>query len=222
MNTEKKRLLHSLLFPALLTVIMWVVKLAELLLDVHFTKFGNFPLDWRYISGILSSPFIHGDLDHLISNTVPFLVLGTALFYFYRKHAYKIFLFLLLFTGVFVWLAARPAFHIGMSGIIYALASFLIFSGFIHNNRELTSISLIVVFLYGSMVWGILPGKEEVSWESHLFGAVVGLIAALFFSKMTAQEQQKECLTGYKEYEDVSISHDKIKSVNYQYKEDEE
>ena len=129
MSNERKKLIYSILMPSLLLILMWLVKASELLLDISFVKLGVFPQDWRYLTGILTSPFIHGDLNHLISNSVPFFVLGSALFYFHRKYAYKIFFFLFIVSGIWIWLAARPAFHIGMSGVIYALASFLILKG---------------------------------------------------------------------------------------------
>lgn len=220
MNNEKRKLLNALFFPGLMLISFWLVKLWEVALDTSFASYGNFPMRWEKFYGIFTMPFIHGDWGHLISNSFPFLILGTALFYFYRKHALPIFLFLFFFSGLGVWLAARPSFHIGASGVVYGLASFLIFSGFIHNNKELTSIAFIVVFIYGSMVWGVLPGREGVSWEGHLSGALAGMFAAGLFSKKIAGEQQKARPPSYYDYEDLSVSDDTIHYINYEYREE--
>jgi len=221
-QTEKKKLIYSMLFPALLVAIMWLIKLSETLLETRFVHFGNYPMKWEHLGGIITSPFIHGDYDHLLSNTFPFLILGTALFYFYRQHALKILLFLFVFSGLFVWLAARPSFHIGASGVVYGLASFLIFSGFLHNNKELTSIAFIVVFIYGSMVWGVLPGREGISWEGHLSGLLTGFLGALFFSKKIADTQQKTIQYGYYDYGEINLSDDDYTSIEYHYKNEDE
>lgn len=221
-HNERKKLIYSMLFPALLLSIMWLIKITETFSQIRFIKLGNYPLQWEYFTGIITSPFIHGDYEHLISNTFPFLILGTALFYFYRQYALKILLFIFLFSGLFVWLTARPAFHIGASGVVYALASFLIFSGFLHNNKELTSIAFIVVFIYGSMVWGVLPGREGISWEGHLSGALTGFLAALFFSKKIDLTQQKIKHHSYYDYGEINISDEQFTHIQYHQKKEEE
>ncbi len=221
MNNEKQKLINALFFPVLMLVSFWIIKLWEIGLDETFAKYGNHPLHPENLYGIFTMHFIHADFKHLSSNAVPFIILGTTLFYFYRKHALQITLFLIIFTGIGVWLFARPAYHIGASGLVYGLASFLIFSGFIHNNKKLTSIAFIVVFIYGSMLWGVLPTKEFVSWEGHLAGALGGVFAAGLFSKKIAEAQQKTLPKSYKEYEDFSISNKSITYIQYEYKPDE-
>jgi len=182
-KTEKRRLKFSLIPTVFLLLIMWAVKTIEYTFDKHWYEYGIFPQSMKGLLGIFFSPFLHGDFDHLISNSIPFLILGTALFYFYREIAYKVFGLIYIFTGFWVWLAAREAYHIGASGIIYGLASFLFFSGLLHGKRSLSSLSLIIVFVYGGMVWGVLPLIEGMSWESHLFGAITGLILSFAFAK---------------------------------------
>jgi membrane associated rhomboid family serine protease len=103
------------------------------------------------------------------------------LFYFYRPVAFRVFFLTWIITGILVWLGGRSSYHIGASGLIYGFASFLFFSGIIRNNINLMAISLLVVFLYGGLVWGILPYDYKISWESHLFGALTGLALAITY-----------------------------------------
>lgn len=223
-KSEKRRLKFSLIIPLFFLMIMWITKIIEYSLDYNLYKYGIYPLKIENISGIFFSPFIHGDFEHLVSNTVPFIFLGTALFYFYRKFAYKVFFLLYFFTGFWVWLAAREAYHIGASGMVYGLASFLFFSGLIHKNRALASLSLIIVFLYGSMIWGVLPIKEGMSWESHLFGGITGLILTLAFAgiKPFADRIDKKDDEELNEFSGPTISNTDYNDINYTYTENDE
>jgi membrane associated rhomboid family serine protease len=180
-DTEKKIIKYSLLFPVLIVGLFWLVKLAEVVLNIDLSEFGILPLHLEGLPGILFSPFIHGSWDHLLSNSVPFLVLGFALFYFYRNLAYRILFMIYLLSGLCVWLGGRESYHIGASGIVYGLASFLFFSGVFRKDANLLTISIIVTFLYGSMFWGIFPIKPDVSWESHLWGAASGLLLSFYY-----------------------------------------
>ncbi len=84
-------------------------------------------------------------------------------------------------SGFFLWIIGRPSYHIGASGLVYALASFLFLSGLIKKNPRLAAVSLIITFLYGSMIWGVFPLKIDVSWEGHLCGLISGILVALFY-----------------------------------------
>jgi membrane associated rhomboid family serine protease len=178
---EKKRLFLSLLLPLLFLAACWILHLYSFLFDYQFTQLGVYPQKIFGLPGIVLSPFVHGDIQHLFANTFPFLILGSGIFYFYPRKAIAVFLSIWFFTGLGVWLFAREAYHIGASGLIYGFASFLFFSGVFSKNRASAVVSLLVVFLYGSMVWGILPGKPEVSWEAHLSGFICGLLATLWY-----------------------------------------
>ncbi len=222
-KSEKRRLKFSLIPPVFFLLIMWIVKIIEYTLDYNWFVYGILPLKLKNLTGIIFSPFLHGDFDHLISNSVPFLFLGTALFYFYKDFAYKVFFFIYILSGLWVWVAAREAYHIGASGMVYGLASFLFFSGLIHKNRALASLSLIIVFLYGSMVWGVLPIKDGVSWESHLFGAVTGLILTLAYARKSPFSFQikKEITDELNEFSEPSTGNDDPVKINYFYKDEE-
>ncbi len=136
---------------------------------------------------------MHGDFSHLLANSVPIIILGSALFYFYKDIAWRILIWAWIFTGLWVWIGARPAYHIGASGIVYALAAFVFVSGVARRHTGLMSLALVVVFLYGSLIWGIFPEffpKEPISWESHLFGLVAGVGLALIYRKEGPQRRK--------------------------------
>jgi membrane associated rhomboid family serine protease len=178
---DAKRIWLSAFIPLLFIVLTWLIKSVEYLFDWDFSRLGVFPLNAKGLFGILFSPLIHGSFDHLLSNTLPLLVLGTMLFYFYPKPALKVFLLLYFVTGIWVWFGARPAYHIGSSGIIYGLASFIFMSGVMIKSIQLLAMSLLVVFLYGGLIWGLFPIDLKISWESHLSGFVLGIILAVFY-----------------------------------------
>jgi membrane associated rhomboid family serine protease len=117
------------------------------------------------------------------------LILGATLFYFYKEIALKVFLWIFLMGGFWTWVSAREAMHIGASGVIYGLFSFLLISGFIRRNIQLIAISFFVVFIYGSMIWGIFPIKKHISFESHFWGFVAGLILAIYYRKQGPQKK---------------------------------
>ncbi len=185
----RKKFFLSLTIPAIFIFLMWLVKITELLFQADFSTMGIYPLSIRGLPGILLSPFIHGDFKHLYSNTIPLLFLGTALFYFYSEPALKIWIWNYLLTGLLVWLSGREVLHIGASGLVYGLTSFLFFSGIIRRYYRLAALSLLIVFLYGSLVWGMFPGfYKDVSWESHMMGFVSGIILAVWYRKEGPQK----------------------------------
>jgi len=181
MNKEKKKLLRSIYFPTLFIFTIWIVEIYKLVFDLNLYSFGIFPLRSYGLIGIITAPLIHADFNHLFANTIPLLVLGASVFYFYRNVAFSLIFFSYLITGILVWMGGRQAFHIGSSGFIYALISFVFLSGIIKNDTRLLALSLLVVFLYGSMIWGILPFDSKISWESHLFGALTGISLAFIY-----------------------------------------
>lgn len=175
--------MHSLLFPSFFLILIWLVKITEVALDMDFSGYGIFPFRLRGITGIITGPLIHADFKHLFDNSLPLFFLSIAIFYFYRVVAYRVFFLTFLLTGVWVWFGGRTASHIGSSGLVYGFASFLFFSGVIRNNLNLLAISLLVVFLYGGLVWGIFPYDYRISWESHLGGGLSGLALAFYYRK---------------------------------------
>lgn len=149
--------------------------------DLDLNRFGLYPGVWQGLSGLIATPLLHGDMGHLVGNSLPLLVLGTALNYFYRGPNRSVWIWSYVLPSLMIWFFARPAYHIGASGLIYALASFLFFSGIFRRNRNLLAVSLLVVFLYGGLTWGMFPFEEQISWEAHAAGAFTGLILSVIY-----------------------------------------
>lgn len=195
-------------YPILFVLAIWIVFWFEIRFGFDFNHFGIQPRMLRGLRGIIFSPFIHSGMKHLFNNSIPLFVLSMALFYFYRKISWEILGYGLLLTGLFTWSIGRPANHIGASGIIYLLASFLFFKGVFSRYYRLVALSLIVVFLYGGMLWYVTPIDPEISWEGHLSGLISGFVFSLIYRKKIARmpkyEWQKE---DYKEEEDEFMKH---------------
>ena len=189
---EQKRFLYSLLFPGAFVVLLWLIKLTEIWLNRDFGSAGIYPLESRGLTGIILGPMVHGDMQHLMANSVPILILGTGIFYFYRPIALRVIIFIWLTSGMMLWIGGREGYHIGASGLIYGFAAFLFVSGIIRKNIRLMSISLLVVFLYGGMIWGVLPVDPNVSWEGHLFGGITGIVVAFFYKDQGPQRKKYE------------------------------
>ena len=190
---EKRHFTSSVIVPVILVMIMWLAKIIEVVFHLDFGFLGIKPLSAEGLPGILLFHFIHGDWEHLFANTIPLLVLGTSLYYFYRPLANKILLILIFSTGLLTWCGARSGVHIGASALVYGLTFFLMLSGFIRRDRKLIIISLIVVFLYGSLVWGLYPKyaiENNISWEGHLSGFVMGIVLAFFYKKEGPQREE--------------------------------
>ena len=180
-NNEKKIFRYSLILPVSFLLAIWLVKIIEISLDVQFSSLGIYPRKLSGLIGIILTPFLHGDLKHLMANSVPLLVLGTGTIFFYRSLSYRVFLIIWIISGVCVWIGGRPSYHIGASGLVYGLAAFLFVSGAIRRDTRLAAISFIVIFLYGGMIWGVLPIWPAISWEGHLFGGAAGLACAIAY-----------------------------------------
>ncbi|MBQ6769423.1 MAG: rhomboid family intramembrane serine protease [Bacteroidales bacterium] len=192
-KAERKKFFGSLVIPACIVAVMWAVKIIEVALGLDGGRFGLRPHSIQGLVGILTLPFLHGSWEHLISNSIPILVLGTTLYYCYPTLANRVMLITYIASGVLTWCLGSPgSTHIGASALVYGLNLFLITSGFIRGNRMLTVIALIVVFLYGGFVWGMIPDLailQNISWEGHLSGAIVGVVLALLLRKEGPQKE---------------------------------
>ena len=186
-TAETGSFLKSAIISLYLVLALWIVKVIEFKYHIDFSEYGLVPRSMEGLPGIFTSPFIHADLGHLTSNSVPLFISGIMLWYFFPSLANRVILFVYLITGIGVWLLARPAHHIGASGVVYGLISFLFFSGVFRKDRRLMGLSALVVFLYGSLIWGIFPIIPNVSWESHLVGLMVGILCAYIFRKQGPQ-----------------------------------
>jgi membrane associated rhomboid family serine protease len=184
--------LRNAIPPALFVmIIMWLVYWSDYLFVYDFHKLGVMPKTSDGLKGIFFMPWIHshGDIRHLLNNSIPTFLLLTLLFYSYREIALRVFLFSWFVTGILLWVFANNngAYHIGMSGVIYSLAAFLFTSGVLRKYLPLQALSLFIVFIYGSMIWGIFPTEQHVSWEGHLSGMLVGIFLAFYYRKLGPQ-----------------------------------
>lgn len=197
-----------ILYPLMIIFSIWLVFWYQVRIDHGIKSFGIRPQKIEGLTGIFTSPFLHGDIGHIYNNSIPLFVLSLALFYFYKKIAWKIILYGILLSGLLTWLIAANGNHIGASGLIYVLVSFIFFKGIFAKHYRLIALSLIVIFLYGSMIWYVFPIKAGMSWEGHLSGLITGFIFALIFRKQVAKpERYKWEQPNYNEEEDPFMQH---------------
>ena len=183
---------ETILYPTLLLVLMWSIHLLQHLYPRSLYNWGILPKDLLGLRGVLFSPLLHAtdSFSHILNNSLPIAVLLGATIYFYREVAGKVFFISWLSSGLLVWLFAQNtgSYHVGMSSVIYALAGFLFVSGTLRKHSSLQAISLFVTFVYGSMIWGVFPLEERVSWEGHLTGMMTGVALAFIFRKAGVQQ----------------------------------
>ena len=171
--------------------LLWIIFGLDYYFQLNLYQYGNFPRKLDYVYGIFTMHFIHGSIEHLSNNSITLFVLLFLLNKFYKELTFSIILNVILISGIWIWVAARPSFHIGASALIYGISSFIFVSGIIRKHRLLMGISMLIVFLYGSMIWGMFPMvKDNISWEGHLFGALAGLIMAIYYRKRGPQRPQ--------------------------------
>lgn len=182
-HTDKYIFQKSILFSLSFTFLLWLIKALEWSTATDLGVYGILPRTLTGIIGIFAAPLIHGDILHLLSNTFPLLLLLISVFYFYSKVALEVFLWIYIITGFWVWVAAREAYHIGSSGLVYGLASFLFFSGIFRKEARSVAVALGIAFLYGGMLQGLVPTSGSISWESHLLGSAAGILCSFYFRK---------------------------------------
>lgn len=194
MNKQKhepfKLSLDAITNPILFVLLIWLVFVIENRFGYRFNKFGVYPQTFKGLRGVVLSPFIHADIKHLYSNTIPLFVLSSALFYFYRTIAWKVVLYGIILSGFITWTIGRPSYHIGASGLIYVLFSFNFFKGIFAKHYRLIALSMLVIFLYGSMFIYAFPIDDKVSWEGHTAGLITGFVFALLFRKEIAKPKK--------------------------------
>ena len=209
-SPEKRRFFHAIFIPSILSILMILSFLTEWGMNWDFHTAGVYPRRLDSIFGIFTVIFVHNDWGHLTNNVISFFILASCLYFFYNQIASKVLLISYFFSGLILWIIGRENWHIGASGLIYSLAFFLFFSGIIRKHVPLIAISLVVSFLYGSMVWHIIPWeyKDPISWEGHLGGGIMGLILSIWYRNEGPQKPE----TVWDEDDD---------SVDYQYDENE-
>ena len=164
--------------------LLWVIALLNWALDLGPDDFGVRPRQLAGLVGILFAPLVHGGFAHLIANSLPLLILGTAMLYLYPHASLKVLPAVYLGPGVAVWLFARGGIHVGASGLVYGLVSYIFLAGVIRRDRRAIAASLLVAFMYGALVWGVLPIERGVSWETHLAAALIGAVLAIALRRL--------------------------------------
>jgi membrane associated rhomboid family serine protease len=197
-----QRLQRAISWPLVLLALMWLIFIVQHVTGADWFIYGLAPRKVFALRGIFTTPFLHGSWGHLLSNSVPFFVLMAMILYFYPRVAVTALLIIYLGTGIAMWCFADPeamftpfgrtSYHIGASGVVYGMATFLAFTGFFRRNIRAIAISLVIVFYYGGMIWGVLPLQEGVSWEGHLYGALVGIFTAYWFRKRIEESEVRQ------------------------------
>ena len=181
-------LLSVITFPALFLLICWIVFLSDTYLQLNLYQFGVNPRTLSGLKGIAFAPFIHGDFGHIINNSLPIFILSSMIFYFYKSISLSAIFWIYIISGIWLWIGGRnndviPNYHFGASTLIYGFSTFLFFSGVFRKHKQLMMVSAFVVFIYGSITYGIFPFDRKISWEGHLFGALSGVLVAFSFRK---------------------------------------
>ena len=201
--------LSLFLSPLIISIIILACFLGQQTGIINTQIFGVLPRSSNGILGILGSPLVHGDIEHLLGNLSVLFPLLILLQYVYKKDMLKVLLILWVLTGFLVWIFARPSLHIGASGIVYAIQTFLLISGVVKRQAWMMAVGAISIMLFGGgFMFGLLPVEPHVSWESHLLGAITGTITALALKQLGPQNRvHKKTRTHLKdEYEFFDIN----------------
>lgn len=193
-SAEKRQFIYAIFIPLIIGILMIASFLLEKGMDWDFHTFGVYPRRIESILGVFTLVFVHADWGHLANNVVSFVFLSSFLYFFYKQIATKVLLNSYITSGLMLWIIGRDSWHIGASGLIYSLAFFLFFSGIIRKHVPLIALSLVVAFIYGSMIWHIIPWKiqDPISWEGHLAGGTIGLILSIIYRKEGPQKPVKQ------------------------------
>ena len=184
-------LLDKIKIPLLFVLFIWGVEIYEEVAGVYLGRYGIYPREMGGLKGILFSPLLHNDWEHLFSNSAPLLVIGSVMMLFYKRVAVVSFVIIYLLSGFSVWLFGRPAYHIGASGVVYGLISWMLWTGLLRRNIKSIVLALCTVVMYAGYEQGLLPNEEGVSWESHLSGAIVGVFTAFLFKNTIEVDEVK-------------------------------
>ena len=179
----RKNFIFAIKLAAIVVGLIWFVFLVDGFLGLGLRQFGLIPRRLDGLGGIIMVPLLHANLSHIINNSLPLFVGLTSMFYLYPNSAVKVLPVLYLGSSALTWFFGRPSLHIGASGLVYGILAYVFVSGLLRRDMRSIGVTMLVYFLYGSMVWGLLPIREQMSWELHLSGAVLGLVMALIFSQ---------------------------------------
>ncbi|WP_242920057.1 rhomboid family intramembrane serine protease [Pontibacter liquoris] len=191
-TAEDDLFVYSFLPGTLFVALLWLISLLAYLTDADLAWLGILPRNFFGLVGVLAAPLIHDGLVHLLSNSFPLVLLSGFILYMNRPVATRVLLLVYVLSGLLTWLIGRPNYHVGASGLVYGMAGYLLFNGFLRRNRAAMAVSLAVLFLYGGLFYGLFPTEERISWEGHLAGLLSGLVAAVLYG--TGQPVESEAL----------------------------
>ena len=190
-KADRRKLKEAVLVTLALVVAIWAIKLLELTFDLRLYQVGLYPMRPSGLVGILTAPLIHGSIEHTVSNTLPLLLLGTALHYAYPKSRWWVVAMIWIGSGIGTWIWGRPSYHFGASGLTHGLMFFIFLAGLFRRDSRSVVMAMLAFYMYGSMVWGIFPREPGISFELHLYGAIMGVIAALIFRHHDPKQQRR-------------------------------
>jgi membrane associated rhomboid family serine protease len=176
--------------------VIWLIYLVNWALDLEPDPFGIRPRQLAGLPGIVFAPLVHSSFAHLIANSPPLLVLGTAMLFLYPNSALRTLPAVYLGTGIVVWLFGRESVHLGASGLVYGLVSYIFVAGLLRRDRRAIAASLVVSFMYGSLAWGVLPTQFGVSWETHLAAALIGVALAFALRRLDVPPRKRYAWEG--------------------------
>ncbi len=188
-------------------VVLWAIEVINIVLDLELERFGVRPRELAGLPGIVLAPLLHGGFGHLVSNSLPLLVVGTAMLHLYPGSASKVLPAVYLGPGIAVWLFARGGVHVGASGLIYGLAAYVFVAGVIRRDRRAIAASLLVAFIYGSLAWGVLPIRTGVSWETHAAAALIGIVLAIALRHLDTPPHKRYAWEGENEQDEHADDH---------------
>lgn len=194
---SRDHFVQSLKIPLFMVSFIFIIHLIKVFSGFPLGYFGIYPREMASLPGIFTAPLIHGSFQHLFSNILPLFATSFIMFLFYKRVAIRSIMLIYVLTGISVWIGAKPAFHIGASGVVYGLVSFIFWSGIFRRNTKSIALALIVVIMYSGYIAGILPNQEGISWESHLFGGIIGILVARIYK----DEIEKDEITKPYEWE---------------------
>ena len=172
-------------------VVLWLIHLMNWAMDLDPLPFGVRPRELPGLVGIGAAPLVHGDFAHLVANSVPLAVLGATMLFLYPHSTLRVLPAVYLGPGALVWLFGRDSVHLGASGLVYGLVSYVFVAGLLRRDRRAIAASLLVVMLYGSLAWGVLPIRPGVSWETHLAAALIGVLMALLLRRLDVPPRKR-------------------------------
>jgi membrane associated rhomboid family serine protease len=159
--------------------LLWLIQCMNWSMDTDPAPLGVAPRRWLGLIGIFTAPLVHAGFDHLLANSLPLAILGTAMIFLYPRSTPVAVPWIYLGSGLAVWIFGRESVHLGASGLVYGFASYVLVAGLLRRDRRAVAAALAVALLYGSMIWGVLPIRAGISWETHLAAALIGALCAI-------------------------------------------